>query len=377
MTWFLGGASLLSLLMSSLSLKVSKLSRLLTFAIIFTFLIYLVIKLGNGGLQLVDFPNFKIWTLLVIEGILFWLFSKNSVASSSIIPKSSVPILTSLIFAFSLERITKENVAIILSFSLVYQHIISAKLKDWDYLIRKAVIGLVLIVFVVLTYYLQGEFSVPLVIFIYWFVSELIPLGIENKNEDNIVQPIANRILLICLFSSGVKIEIPIEILLLGSAFIGIGGSLSVYFSKSLKSIWKNFRRCSEALLLIIFLSFNSVINENAILGVLTLSFYSFLPLLMSETEGKSFNKAIKPLSILTLVGFMHGGLKDILLGGLLYSKLEGIGLLFTPLLCLYWLPVYALWARLNKRLNNESKIDHLSLFACASAIIMSVIISF
>lgn len=375
MTWFLGGISLLSLIISSINIKLEKFTRYFSFSLIFIFLAYVMVTFSSGEVAFLKVENFNLWTLLVLEGVLFWLFSDRP--TNTIVPRNSLPIITSLFFLFIFDGLNKENVAILLTISMIFQNLLVGNFTDWDYLIRKALIALVISIFATLTYYIQGELSLSLVIFLYWYVSELIPLGIEDKNEDNIVQPIANRVLLLSLFFTRTKLSFDITYLIPMAGFIACCGSLSVYFSKSLKSVWKNFRRASEAMIIIIFLTYKEFVTENLILAILALSFYSFIPLLISAKSGSKLAKILRPLSIMALIGLFGGSLKDVLFVGALYSKLEGIGLLFLPMMAAYWLIVYSFWTRLNKDNQTESKIDQLTLLTAASAIIMSVIISF
>lgn len=375
MNWLLGSLSLVSLILSSLNLRVEKLGRLFNFLLIGVFLVFFFFTKDVGGTDLFKIDNFQLWGLLTIEAILFWLFSQHT--KSSIVPSNTIPIISSLFFAFVFQVINRENAVIVVAFSILLQGLISGRLRDWDYLIRKSIIALVVGVFVLLTYYIQGRFTLPLVVFLYWYLTELIPLGIETKNEDNIVQPVGNRVFLICLLLTGTSLDVGTPALLSTSLFIGIGGSLSVYFSKSLQSVWKNFRRSSEVMIIIIYLSFKGSMSENLISAIISLSIFSFIPLLISVRLQNLPSKVLKTICILGMVGLFGGDLKEVIYEGFIYSKLEGIGLLFWTFICAYWLIIFIFWMRINKFKFYDSKIDHLTLLTSASAIIMSVIISF
>lgn len=375
MTWFLGGLSLISLLLPALATKLKPFARYISFASVFLFILSII--LNCFGYDSPDIPFLEIWTLLVFEGVLFWLLNENQNSPTGVLPSSSIPILSALVFLFCLNRLSKENAPLIIGLSFIFQSMISVKHKDWDYLFKKSIIGISIFVFIVLGYYVEDGFSLPLIIFTYWFLSELIPFGIENRNEENTVQPIANRIFLLSIVITQYDFRIPINVLISACLFLAVTGSISVFFSKNIKSVWKNFRRASEAILILTILVQNVRLMENGLIAILSLSFYSFLPLFLQRSNLSNLAKIIKPMAILLMAGFLGGPIDMILGDGILFSKLEGIGHLFLLFPVSFWILAFTLWVRLGKFKETQSKIDHLNYLAMASAIIMSVIISF
>ncbi len=373
-----GATSILGFLLSMTTFRIERYAKYLSF------ITFLWISLEVLAQRFLGVSVFKlnmhgsIGTFFVFESFLFWLAIERTKTGASIIPYYVKPLLNILIFYLSLNFLTIENSILLISFGILYQTILRADAKHWTYLFKNLLVCITIIIFLVLAYHIEGkELTLPLVIFLYWFTSDLLPLGLEESNEDTIIQPVANRLVLLAVLRSKTIINLPLSTIFTAITIIGFLGALSIFLSRSKNSIWKNYRRSLEVTLILLFFSQHNKLSEEFTTALIGFSLYTFLPYVSFIKSKSYFSRFLLSLGALLLSGAIFGSLYKVLSEGLVYSKLEGIGPLYFYLLVPFSIINLTYWLKVFKFKENESKIDHLSYFSLASAIIMSVIISF
>lgn len=378
MIWSFGLLSLLSLFLSSLPRRLNLINNTMSYLMGgLVFLNLLILKFGGIGFPQLNIKNHVI-TFFILEAFLFWLFKKREDKESAFLPSVSIPLICSTLFLFCGSYMDKNTAPYIVSFTILLECLIWSPSKDWSFLFKKTMVSITVVIFSILTISLNaGEFGLPLIVFLYWYTSDLFPLSSDKDLGFLQHQPIANRILLFTLSTNQIDLSMGIVPQTYTSVIVAVIGVVLILFGNSLREEWKNFRKFGEVLLILNFLSQKSTITPEFLTALISFSLYSFLALLQRTTSRVSEQTIIYIAGLVLCAGILFGGPHNIIQESLSFAKLDGVGVFILPFTLSFWMVNFVFWIKAKNNLKSDSKIDHLQHWIRLSAIIMSVIISF
>ncbi|MCF8058124.1 MAG: hypothetical protein K9K67_02415 [Bacteriovoracaceae bacterium] len=359
----------------------SKIQRIGYFITIFTIIVLMIdtiIFSVVGNSNFVEKAYAEIFYLMVLEIVLFQFSRPVDLSNRTLIPYYSVPLVLILSVLSMFNFLDAGNFfAIFLSF-LIIQIFLNMGPGNWIYTIKKTFI---MVTIVTLTFSMQavdaGLLKTGMLIFLYWFTNDLLPLGLDKDAFKDYSYPLANRVLLFGVLILGPVFKIPHGWLLGVQLFILCMAIPGILLARTSLELWKVFKRTGEVFLILTFISQNEVFDHSLLKIIISFNIYSYLPYISRSLKiSEKSKKYFYTLSFLLLSGLFLGSINTFITEVIRVSSLGGIGLNIFYFLGMFWLLNLVFWYEFSGNYQKERKIDHLANPITLSAIIIGVLIS-
>lgn len=329
-------------------------------------------------LNSINFPIVII--LLTVESFLIWGLEQGRQGRGGLLPSYSVPVITFGFFTILANQINTENALIWLTMAILGQPFWSLGQIKKNYFNKKAIVGIVIFLLSLTAFLVYGDKNTGIVlVFLYWFSLDLIPLGLDKDSSRDRSYPLVNRVLLVVLFILNRDLSISFDLLVGAVWAITLGTIFSIIFTRDRLRNWLLYKRTTEALLLLIGLGISGNVSQSLILAILSFSIAAYvLRLRFSLRLNNFFSQLLLILVFMFSSGLLIGKPTEVISLGFKKAMLNGVGLSFFYFVIPLWLTslVYGVIVHNGPQLKKESKIDHLQALFFLSAIMISVLLS-
>ena len=355
------------------------LGNIFTYVLFGFVLISFLLSFFGSPLLLVTAPHSEIISLITIESFLAWFVWKRKNDSVALVPPYSIPIISFTYFFWFLGQGNEPEILSFLCIGLFLQPLLNFAEVGKRYFSKKIVVNVMIFLLTITGLLVYGlSNSVLILVFLYWFTRNILPLGLDKDTSLDHSFPLDNRVVLCSALLLNSEFHFPVLNLAMVATIIGVGTSFILLAKGEFRRKLTLYRRSSEALIVILGIATFGRVTEGMLLFVLSFSIVSYSATLISNWSFKPlYRRAVCLLAFLFSVGFLIGQPTEVINFVVRDASLGGLNNQILFFILPFWFVNFFFWIVADKvTLIKESKIDHLHVVFLLSAIMIGVLIS-